>query len=32
MTFQLQTDKKAFQFHLIQIGMNLLKGHDSTTC
>jgi hypothetical protein len=30
MTFQLQTDRKPFQFHLIHIGMNPLTGDAST--
>jgi hypothetical protein len=30
MTFQLLTDKKPFQFHLIHIGMNPLTGDAST--
>jgi hypothetical protein len=31
MTFQLQTDKKPFQFHLIPVGMNLLISRPSGT-
>jgi hypothetical protein len=30
MTFQLQTDKSSFQFHIIFLGMNPIK--DDATC